>query len=341
MYTVQEIKRGLRNPSLVQAQLSRIYRIYRPHDIGVHGSYKTGNIGDKALGEIFQSELTEKGYRTHIFDKNVTDSNAKKMILGGGGVIHDFYGTEHLKKRLDYISKDGCIIGVGVPGLRSEEARDLIDAILPKVRLITVRDQRSKDILERFCDAEIIKTACPAFLYQEPKCEIDDRTGVNFRPWYNRSREDMSYYFDYDKDLDVDAAKIQYINNAKRICNSVENPIFIPFHKDDEDFARRHLDIETYPYVNSVSETLDRVSKVNKMVTMRYHSLIFAAVCQKPVLPIAYAPKVSSLCDRMNIESYTPHGKIPIRFSSIEKVDDLKEQAGYNFKLLLKAIEHE
>ncbi|QIB75518.1 polysaccharide pyruvyl transferase family protein [Halogeometricum borinquense] len=337
MYTTKDIIKGIQNPSLVRTHLSRIYDICRPHDVGVQGSYRTGNIGDRALGELFQRQFSENGYRTHIHDKHVQFSSSKVKVLGGGGVLHDFYGTEHLRKRLNYVSDGGFIIGVGVPGLRSAEAQRLIRSTLPEISLITVRDQRSKEILKDICDAEVVRTACPAFLYQNPDCSPNNRTGVNFRPWFNRKSENLSYYFDYDDQIDPGSAKADYIKNIKRLCEEVERPLFIPFHKEDEEFARKHLDIEVLQYENSVKKTLERVSKVEKMITMRYHSLIFAAVCQKPVLPIAYAPKVKSLTDRLEIQSYKPHTDIPLKFQEIQNLSKLKKYARDNFKLMFES----
>lgn len=60
-----------------------------PHDISVQGSYTTGNIGDRAIGEIILKELTSHGFQTRIFNKGQSRSNANHKILGGGGVIHD------------------------------------------------------------------------------------------------------------------------------------------------------------------------------------------------------------------------------------------------------------
>lgn len=313
-----------------------------PHDIGVQGSYDTGNIGDRALGEQFASQFEKRGYRTKLFGKETTESNAPKRVLGGGGVLHDWYGTDHLKKRLKYVStaEEGYAIGVGVPGFHSEEGRSLASRILPELDLITVRDEWSKSNIEAVCDADVTVTACPVFLYEDPERPTSGRTGVNFRPYFGE-KDDMSndalkQYFGYE---DIEGATLRYIENAQQICESVDDPIFIPFTPKDEKFAQKHLDVPVWPYQFSVEKTLKRVSSVNQMVATRYHSLIFAAICGKPILPLAYEPKVEQVAERLDIPYYKPHKGIEIKFSTPSNVDRLQAIAKKNFDLMFSATE--
>ena len=307
-----------------------------PHDISVQGSYLTGNIGDRAIGNSIISQLSASGFYVQMFDKNTEHTNAPHRILGGGGVIHDWYGVDHLRTRLKFLSDTGAILGVGVPGLKTKEARDLIRKELSNIGLVTVRDEWSKQRLQPVYDNQIHVTACPALLHQDPEIKETGQTGVNFCPWFYLSPEVMSYYFDYDEDLDLDRAKKIYLKNIRQICREVKKPVFIPFKKKDEEFARKHLDIEILPYEFSVKQTLERVSMVNQMVAMRYHSLVFATICDTPTLAIAYEPKVSSLADRIGIQSYLPHEQFPIKFEPISNRTEVRQAANENFNLLEK-----
>ena len=341
MYSTDQFLRGLQQPDIAKLELQRqLQKVkgYLPHDIGIQGSYWTTNVGDRAIGEILVKQLSAEGYKVKLFSKDTEYSTAPIRILGGGGVLHDWYGTEHLRKRLNFLSEDSAIIGVGIPGFKSNDAQKLITENLSKIDLITVRDVRSQEQLDPLYDGEIYTTACPALLHTDPETPNSGRTGVNFRPWFHLDREVMSYYFDYDPRLDHDHAKKRYIENATRICEEVTDPIFIPFHKKDEEFARKHLDIEIYPYEFSVKRTLERVSAVDQMVAMRYHSLVFAIICETPVLAIDYDPKVSCLADRINVSSYRPHSDIPISFESISNRQRVQEAAENNFHLLDKYL---
>jgi polysaccharide pyruvyl transferase WcaK-like protein len=334
--------KGVKNPKKISAAVKSSIRKYVPHDVGVQGSYRTGNIGDRALGEIFTKTLEHDGYKAYLFDKNVEYSNTPNRILGGGGVLHDWYGTDHLRKRLNYVSGGdrSFIIGVGAPGFHSSESQALICDTLPDIDLITVRDQRAKDNIQEVCDVDVTVTACPVFLYDDPNVEVSNKTGVNFRPYFDE-KDDMSDevlrdYFGYE---DLDGATERYISNAQYICEQVRNPIFIPFHSRDEEFARRHLDIPIFDHKFSVEATLNRVSRVERMVTTRYHSLIFAAICRKPVLPLAYEPKVEAIADRLDVPAYKPHKEIPFDFTPVSNVDSVQSAAQENIELLYKQFE--
>ncbi|WP_411965801.1 polysaccharide pyruvyl transferase family protein [Haloferax sp. YSMS24] len=305
-----------------------------PHNVGVQGSYWTTNIGDRAIGESIYQKLGGEQKDIRLFSNHIQRSNAAIHVLGGGGVMHDFYGVDHLRRRLDYVEDGGAIIGVGVPGVQSDTGKRLLSEGLSDVRLITVRDERSRNRLKPYYDGEIHLTACPALTLKNPSVPTTDKTGVSFRPWFDLDKETLKNYFGYNEKIQIEDAKEKYIENIRDICNSVRNPVFIPFHIDDERFAKRHLDIEVYPYVYSVEETLKRVSSVNRMVAMRYHALVFSIICRKPVLAIDYSPKVSSLASRVGVSSYRPHEYIPIEFEEISNRDKIRESSEKNFQYL-------
>ncbi len=72
------------------------------------------------------------------------------------------------------------------------------------------------------------------------------------------------------------------------------------------------------------------------MVTMRYHSLIFAAICNKPILALGYAPKVTELTKQMKIPVYKPHKPISIQFSQVSNLDSIRSSAQENFNRLFE-----
>ncbi len=341
MLPIDSFKKAVRDPSAAIHYLWNQARRWTPHKIGVQGSYETGNIGDRALGEQFKLQFHQKGYQTSLFGRQTTWSNTPTRVLGGGGVLHDWYGIEHLKKRLEYVSsgEKKLIVGVGAPGFQSKKAQSLASQVLPEMDAITVRDEWSKSNIKSVCDVDITITACPVFLYEDPQIETTGRTGVNFRPYFDE-KDDMSDtalkdYFGYDN---LEGATAAYIDNARLICQQVENPVFIPFTPRDEEFAREFLDIPIYNYEFSVRNTLNRVSEVERMVTTRYHSLIFAAICGKPVLPIAYEPKVEEVAERLDVDYYKPNKDIDVEFEGVSNVERLRAAARENFEIVFQTI---
>lgn len=346
MYSPNQIKRGLANPTLIRSELSRHYNKIQskiPHKVGIQGSYQSKNIGDRALGSVFKRELKIRGHHCKIFPSYISDSNSKFNILGGGGVLHDYYAG-NLESRLEYISDGGLIIGVGVPGFQSDDAKELASKILPTATLITVRDKESKRRIKDVCDVPVTVTADPAFVYDKPKSEEKDmkyQTEINFRPWFQLSSlesDTLSYYFDYPKNLNISSAKEKYIHNAQKIVEEVEDPVFIPFHKTDENFARENLEIDVLSYTSSIKRTLNRVNSVDKMVATRFHSLIFATICRKPVYAISYAPKVRDLANRMDIRHSRPQNNPNLEFSYGQNIEQIEAEAERNFSLIEEKI---
>ncbi|KZX48840.1 polysaccharide pyruvyl transferase CsaB [Haloarcula sp. K1] len=231
------------------------------------------------------------------------------------------------------------ILGVGVPGFKSEKARSLASQVLPEMDMITVRDERSKLNIKAVCDADITVTACPVFLYEDPQVDTTGRTGVNFRPYFDEKKDmpdsALKEYFGYD---DTEGATTAYIKNAQLICRQLDDPIFIPFTPGDEEFARKYLDIPIYNYEFSVKKTLRRVSGVERMVATRYHSLIFAAICGKPVLPIAYEPKVEQVAERLNVPYYKPHKEVTVEFAEVSNIERLRDAARKNFEIASQSL---
>ena len=337
MYSLAQLRKGVERPAMAKREIRNQWQRVRsvlPHDIGVQGSYHTGNIGDKALGRTFSGQLAAMGYRTRTFGQSIEHSRASVHVLGGGGVLHDWYGTDHLRHRLNFISEGGAAVGVGVPGFETEEGRDLVRSGLSDVELITVRDKWSRDRLASHYDGDIHVTACPTLIRNDPDVSSSGRTGVNFRRWFHLDPAVMSDYFEYDDVADFGRARERYLANITRICEELDDPVFIPFHKRDETFAHEHLDIDVLPYEFSVKKTLERVSAVDRMVATRYHSLVFAVICETPTLAIAYEPKVSSLATRVDVPSYRPHASISVEFDPITNHDEVRRAAEENFRLL-------
>ena len=350
MYSPEQLWQGLRNPHLVKREIRIKTHQYLPHDVGIQGSYFTGNIGDEALGQIFKSEMSTNGRTVRVFPDTVSMSNSEWQLLGGGGVLHDWYGAKALRRRLEYVSDGGMIVGVGAPGIKSKEARQLTKEHLPETSLITVRDEQSKRRIQEISNVEVIVTADPAFLYNAPTSNtgIRHETGVNFRPWFKSAsngfpwtefdEDTLSWYFDFEEDINMQNAFDSYVKKAQRICEIVEDPVFIPFHEMDEKFAREHLDVEILKHTNSVHQTLERINSVKKMVTSRYHSLVFAAICEKPIHALTYAPKVRNLSSRLNVAHSEPHIETKLDFRIPQGVDTAKSAARKNFELIEEKI---
>jgi polysaccharide pyruvyl transferase WcaK-like protein len=329
----------------------------------IHGSYNTSNVGDKAIGEtikksiedLFNLDCETLGY----YHSAQTFRRFEYYIIGGGGIIHDF-AKNNLANRLTPFgsASKNIVLGVGVSGIRTTNGKKLIKK-LESADLITVRDEYSKNILSKYINKKIHVTACPAFLLEPTNAKAPSnnqkKCGISLRDWFNpvvkwkniSSEIPLDYY---PKDIDHKIKKEEYINFIKNNLYNLQKEYklyFIPFHLDDIKFAHRYLtnlNIKVYP-VHSPIRTLNLINTMDRMICMRYHSLIFSIIAEKPLFVIDYCQKTKEITNRFDINSIDINNinfKEKLNFfESLEKIKDIKnimrERAQQNF-LLLKNI---
>lgn len=322
----------------------------------MQGSYASRNIGDRAIGHILKDQLEKRYNAECLLDGYYNIEDAKEydiLIMGGGGIVHDCY-KGNLEKRLRAFgtAKYNVVMGVGAPVIRFWRSGKNLE-ILNSADLITVRDIQSKILLEKYVNKEIHVTACPTFLmttdiptqYEEKKI----RCGLNLREWitsgvargYSSMHKGTKNHFD------------RFIENVhlllKDLQDKVDEIYFIPFHKSDLKFGKEYfkdLNIVFLP-VQGIQETLDCVASMDKMISMRYHSLIYSLIVKVPSLfALDYARKTHDMVNEFNINSYNFYdSRSIIKFDFLEDstkirniFDALYERANNNFMLFEKCV---
>lgn len=309
------------------------------HDVGVYGSYTTGNVGDLAIGRSIKRVLDVEDINAKLYSNRIPRPNLEYTILGGGGVIHDSPPSV-LRRRLNFLNENPILLGVGVTQIKEPESEELLSEVLDKSPLITTRDERSKEILQTYTSSDVLATACPALSLSEPDTSEEHRTGVNFRPGFFKNKyRDFYSSRTGEEEFDFEAFEEAYVKNASRIINQVKDPVFIPFTIDDERFAREYLDVDVLEYRFSVAKTLERVSQVEQMVCTRYHSLVFSIICNKPTMALTYAPKVDQLASRAGVPHCLPNSSdLTLDFAKPPDRTAIIEDAVRNFDLLLDEL---
>jgi len=281
----------------------------------IQGSYNTGNIGDLAIGTTIQKEINKLNLSSHlngfINDYWGRKPNFKKYdyhIIGGGGVIRD-YPPGNLETRLEAIGtakKGSFLLSVGFDGLCTDKGGSLIKK-LDKCKFITVRDEKSRKNLQPFLKSKIELASCPTFLMNDikKKPQIKDKNmiGLNLRDIYENSGNWGKYIY-YPRKIDLKETRknyLDYINktlkkNLKDIANDYKI-VFIPFSRKDVFFAKKYLidvPIEILP-LQPPKETLATINMMNRMICMRYHSIVFAILSEIPFFVISYHNKTKEL----------------------------------------------
>ena len=302
--------------------------------IGIVGNYGATNIGDDAiLTAILKSlsgneitvfsanpEKTKSDFGVHVaplfpfgirsffkvgFRKSINAMRKMDIVvLGGGGLFQDnhlyacfiwawqIFWAIHFRKPI-------FIYGTGVGPLKTRIGKLLTKWAYNKAKIITVRDDYSKDILSKIGvhEHKIYTTADPSFLYRKPGI-MKERTKnvfiISIRPWlkYNsRIIHTFSKFLEKlkeEKNAEFIFTSMQQIKEHDQriidaVCKKVGGELYIPRHFTD---------------------LIQIMQSAEFAIGMRYHFLIAALLTETPVLPISYSPKVDELFKGTHMESY-------------------------------------
>ena len=301
--------------------------------IAVSGYYGCGNAGDEAvlagIKEAFRrtagssvrlvplSQNTQATRELHGLDaENRMDMRVVRAVLqksdlllsGGGSLLQD---TTSLRSLLYYLwvvrmavnlRKPVMFYAQGMGPFRRPLARWLVRKIANRVSYITVRDEPSARLLASIgvSGPPVEVTADPAFaLTSAPREMIEScwekeslptsyrpKIGVALRSWGTQHEAQVEEY-----------AALLSVLDGRTGADIILIPMQLPGDADFSDEVSQRAG-KQYPMVRSLysPETLlGVVGRMDAVVAMRLHTLIFAARMNVPPFALAYDPKVENL----------------------------------------------
>ncbi|MBM7557297.1 polysaccharide pyruvyl transferase CsaB [Halanaerobacter jeridensis] len=289
---------------------------------------------------------------------------ADLLISGGGSLLQDVTSLKTIPYYLGVIVLAKvmktpvffCAQGVGPVNNRLNQK--LISGVLNKVALITVRDQKSKQLLENWgVKNKITVTADLVFslelgnegminnIVKQEQISFQSPTmGVAVRPWADNS----------------------YLNQLAGVLDTLilklgVNIVLLPFHNPgDREVSqllkqkmKQQVDLITGDY--TPREILALVESCDFFLGVRLHSLIFAALAGIPVAGISYDPKINNFLEQLNLEPVAEIADLEVgvveeklialakekdkQLENIqEQLAELKKISKMNFKLLLEEL---
>ena len=235
--------------------------------------------------------------------------HADLLISGGGSLLQNVTSRRSLYYYLAIIFLAeilGCkvmLYAQGIGPIRGTIAHKLMNFIINRVDLITVRDKGSLEELKRleitrpkiFCTADpvlAIKPASPEKGKVIWKRYLPEKTAGNFvgvsvrhwTGWEHCSRELATALnrLVKEKDATIIFLPMQFpedIRAAKSVAKIMEVPAIV---LDDE---------------YRTEEILSLVGNMNLLISIRLHALIFAGVSGIPSVGISYDPKIERFLD--------------------------------------------
>jgi len=350
----------------------------KKYDAIISGYYGFNNIGDDAmLRSIIDNlklqkpdisilvlskkpEETSQNYsvstinRQDILAVYFAMKQTKLFIYGGGNIIQDSTSTRSLMFYLGmaWLAKKlklkVMFYANGIGPINKLRNAEFSRKILNKADIITVRERLSFNELKKMgiTKPKIVLTADAAFSVQLDNStqleEIFTSEGIptdgNYAGFSVRKCPgfEKHQHVKYEQTIAEIADYIYMKYNLK--------PIFIPmeYHADIVTIQNIISKMKTDGYIishnRSVAETFSIIRKMDIMIAMRLHALIFAAYMNVPILGISYQPKVEGFLEYVNQPS-VGNAK-DITFDSMRPKVDLILQNRDNIKAeLAKSVE--
>lgn len=228
---------------------------------------------------------------------------ADLLISGGGGLLQDVTGPNSILYYLGIVSlarmlnKPVFFYGQGIGPVSTVLGRTLMQLVVNRVNLITVRDRESKGELSELgvCRPKVEVTADPALgldigeICSEPGAEIlagigvmpGDLVGISVRGWKGDST---------------------YMTTIAKVCDGLmakgRQVVFLPMHYPADVAASKEVAarMSGVPFIIerqlNFKEMLSLMMHTRMIVGMRLHFLIFGALLNIPMVGISYDPKV-------------------------------------------------
>lgn len=352
------------------------------------GYYGCGNLGDEAILEALIAGIrkhyinaditvlsgnphdTVECYRVKSvnrlsFFKVLSSIRANDvLILGGGGLLQDITSKRSLRYYLlliriaKFFKKKVVLLGQGIGPIKD---KGLLKRGLKNVDLVTVRDDGSfKELVRIGVQAKkIVLTADLAFSIEIPGNEKAEKLlelegikkckprliGVALRTPIDKDELDEKY-------------RALASTFDRLIKEKDSNIVFLIFrYPEDIDVANKVMGMMKYTAHVLLrqcrpSDMLAAISKMDAVIGMRLHSLIFAAKAKVPCLGLSYDPKVARFqqligqpcLDFSAINETTLRSEIDGFLSRSRKesfeVDKLSEKASSNFTLLSECLDN-
>ncbi len=287
--------------------------------IFMFGYYGFNNIGDEAILEAIVEQFrrilpgvhlsalsyaaaeTEKRYQIHAVSRNrffqVFQSICKSDLVmsGGGSILQDVTSSRSMLYYLGIITlaklagKKVAFYGNGFGPVSRPFNKALARLIINRVDLITVRDEESKKVMESLgVHRNIVVTADAAFtlsvLSEKSAVTAEKPTvGISLRNWKGKENYTAA----------VAACADELVQRGYRV-------VFIPMqHPSDLIISNEVVSIMKMPAEvlqgkKEPKEMIAEIGKLDFLIGMRLHSLIFAAIAEVPMVGLSYESKITS-----------------------------------------------
>jgi len=312
----------------------------RPIDAMISGYYGSNNHGDEVILQAITDDLRRAKPDINItviskrpkHTRSIHNVNSvhrfnfirirralkqtNLLIMGGGTLLQDLTSTRSLTYYVFVMNSAAkarakiMLYANGIGPLKQDKNKRRAVAALEKVDKITLRDERSRVVLQdelKLQNSNVLVTADPAYRFNnntpDAGAPLLDKIDLSGKKYFCISIRDWK------------SLKEDFVTEMAVFCDYMSekhglNPLFIPMQpSNDAEISTRVLESTKrrgyYLDENfSIDEILSVVGGAEFLVGMRLHSVIYGAATAAPVMGLVYDPKVAAMFADLNQKYY-------------------------------------
>lgn len=306
------------------------------------GYFGFGNFGDEAifkyaldvLGFYYKEAevvaITESPYfaKKHYGVNAVHRFNIREiikqlktcdyLIFPGGSVLQD---VTSLKSILYYLfliflaklfEKQIILLAQGIGPINNKFAQFLTYKLLKKITLITLRDEKSYDLLMRnsvfgeqtadllwaFTQKMAFSEKKEAIVYGDIACNVEKKkVGIQLRSWKSLTLDKIELLA---KAILKEFPFVEYDYKLISLQKSLDEPVLITLGEFLHKFASESS-IELYSE-NDIEKNVEYLQSMDYMIAMRFHAGLCTINAEKSILMISYDPKTEEFCNELGLK---------------------------------------
>ena len=336
-------------------------------DVVLSGYYGHKNSGDDALLSAIIKEIKEAKEDTRFVvlsanpeeTKNIYGVHAvnrfnpfevykaikktKLFINGGGSLIQDVTSSKSLYYYLAAIKtalklkKKTMLYANGIGPVYKKQNKPMVKKILNQVDYITLRDERSVEVLKAMGVEQP-----PITVTSDPSVSIAPNGIERVKEIFKNERIDLKPYFVIsirewkNKNIASEVAKAaDYISKTYGLT-----PVFIPMQNPNDISISidciKQMGQKGYMIKGdySFTDVMTIASKATLVIGMRLHLLMYGANVAIPVIGLVYDPKITAYLDYLQ-QKFT----IDTRMVTSKKICDMADEIFADYKNISNALD--
>lgn len=315
----------------------------------VSGYYGFNNFGDEAILSVIINKLKFLNVDVTVFSSNPkftkktygvksvksfdipkviwTLFNTDVLISGGGSLLQDVTSVKSLLYYSAVIltalifRKKVIIFAQGIGPINRKFAQVLVKNVLGCCTYVSVRDENSINLLKSWdVNAELV--CDPIYSVPVIKGETANIVGIQLRDYKTMN---------YNLLTKLAEQVVMEFSDKKIEIYSFQNSIDLDLCKKFEGILKAlNPDIETEVIpAKSLKETIERLSKLEYLIAMRFHAVLVALMAGVKTCAINYDPKVEKLADEASIplismEAKEDFAEVFNELTNLKKADLIK-----------------